>query len=566
MEYLALAGGLFLVIAAIMGKEYIGYRKYLKECLKQLYEGYGKPSSRSYKEGELEHIRVYYQKHPEENQIDDITWNDLDMDRIYKKINTSCSAAGDEYLYFRMRTPMYDVEEMEAFERRIVYFMEHEKSRGEVMKELYLLGRSGKYSIYEYLENLNILGERNNRKYIFYDVLLFACVGAMFFSVPLGIVLLVAAICHNNIDYFKEYKEVEPYVTSFHYIRRVLDCVEKVEKIPLGELTEEQSRLKECRGRLQGFIRNSFLVITAVKGAGDPLNMVLDFLRMFFYLDLIQFNRMLKSVRDHTDEIDEMVTLLGKIEAAIVIGSYRNSMHNGYCVPYIYGRDETASIMLEELYHPLLEQPVANSISVTKGVLLTGSNASGKSTFLRSVGVGVLLAQTIHTCPAKHYEAPVFRIYSSMALKDDIVSGDSYYMVEIKSIKRILGQVKRARAEGSNVICFVDEVLRGTNTVERIAASTQILKMLMGNNVLCFAATHDIELTSLLAGRYENFHFEEKMEKNDIFFPYKLMEGPAVSRNAIALLRILGYDEKIVTDAETMAKIFLETGKWETLL
>ena len=136
-------------------------------------------------------------------------------------------------------------------------------------------------------------------------------------------------------------------------------------------------------------------------------------------------------------------------------------------------------------------------------------------------------------------------------------------MVEIRSIKRILDQVKEAAKEHSYVLCFVDEVLRGTNTVERIAASTQIMKMLSLGNALCFAATHDVELTKLLESEYDNYHFEERIEEDDIFFPYKLMEGPATTRNAIALLKMLGYDERIISDAEAMAGKFLAGGGWQ---
>jgi DNA mismatch repair ATPase MutS len=135
-------------------------------------------------------------------------------------------------------------------------------------------------------------------------------------------------------------------------------------------------------------------------------------------------------------------------------------------------------------------------------------------------------------------------------------------MTEIKSIKRILEQIKAAKEEDAHVLCFVDEVLRGTNTVERIAASTQILKMFAEEHVICFAATHDVELTVLLAGQYHNYHFEEKIEGEDIRFPYRLLEGPAASRNAIALLKALGYDEKMVAEAEKMAEHFLQTGTW----
>ena len=110
-----------------------------------------------------------------------------------------------------------------------------------------------------------------------------------------------------------------------------------------------------------------------------------------------------------------------------------------------------------------------------------------------------------------------------------------------------------------------DEVLRGTNTVERIAASTEILRSLSGGNCICFAATHDIELTHLLENIYHNYHFAEEIAEDDIFFSYKIMNGRATTRNAIRLLGIMGYDQKIIKEAEQMADHFMKTGKWHGL-
>ncbi len=566
MEYLVLAGALLLLGVLVMGKEYLNSKSYHRKILEKLYQSYGTLAERSYGPGELEHIKVYYNKHPVPHQIDDITWNDLNMDHIYQTINTSCSAAGDEYLYYRLRTPVYDRDEIEELERKIRFFMEHETKRHEIQSILYTLGRTGKHSIYEYLEYLDELGERKNFKYLLCNLLLAACIGIMFVTPAYGIILLLVVLCHNIIGYFKEYKQIEPYITSFRYIRRLLECVEQMEDMQAPELAVEQARLKACYHQMKPFLRSSYLVISTTKGNGNPLEIVLDYLRMCFSLDLIQFNRALRAVRGHMNTIDEMITLLGQIETAVVIGSYRNSLQAGYCIPVIhYDADPEACLKIEDVYHPLLTNPVKNSIRTARGVLLTGSNASGKSTFLRAVAVCAVFAQTIHTCAASRYEAPVFRIYSSMSLKDDLISGDSYYMVEIKSIKRMLDKSRQAHREDVPVLCFVDEVLRGTNTVERIAASTQIMKMFSNEQAICFAATHDGELTKLLDDRFDNYHFEEKMEDDDIYFPYRLIEGPAVSRNAISLLRMLGYDDEIITGAERMAENFLRNGKWERM-
>ncbi len=183
-------------------------------------------------------------------------------------------------------------------------------------------------------------------------------------------------------------------------------------------------------------------------------------------------------------------------------------------------------------------------------MLITGSNASGKSTFLKTVALGSIFAQTVHTVLADSYEGAMCRPVSSMSLRDDVQGGDSYYMVEIKALKRILDLLE---TEGLPVLCFVDEVLRGTNTIERIAASTQILKSIAKQNNMCFAATHDIELTYLLEGFYHNYHFEEEIAENDISFSYKIMEGRASTRNAIRLLGIMGYAPDIIEEAEAMA-------------
>ena len=192
-------------------------------------------------------------------------------------------------------------------------------------------------------------------------------------------------------------------------------------------------------------------------------------------------------------------------------------------------------------------------------MLLTGSNASGKSTFLKMVALNAILAQTIHTCSCESYQAPLYRIFSSMSLKDDLSEGDSYFIVEIKAIKRILDA---SQTEGRPVLCFVDEVLRGTNTIERIAAAAQILRGLADKGCMVFAATHDMELAQLLKECMNNYHFEEDVRDGDVHFFYKLQEGPTKTRNAIKLLEMLGFREDLVSRANESVRVFEQTGEW----
>ena len=237
------------------------------------------------------------------------------------------------------------------------------------------------------------------------------------------------------------------------------------------------------------------------------------------------------------------------------------TLDNGWCVPELAEDDIGCRLEVQEGYHPLLASPVKNSIATDKGILLTGSNASGKSTFLKMIAINAVLSQSIHTCTAGKYKAPFYHIYTSMALRDDISGGESYYIVEIKALKRILDY---AETNGGKVLCFVDEVLRGTNTVERIAASTQILKTLGNKGILCFAATHDIELTELLKDRFYNYHFEEDIVDGDIRFNYILQVGKATTRNAIKLLQLLGYEDSIIECAAKQAAEFMNSGEWKS--
>lgn len=125
------------------------------------------------------------------------------------------------------------------------------------------------------------------------------------------------------------------------------------------------------------------------------------------------------------------------------------------------------------------------------------------------------------------------------------------FIKEIKYLKRMLEQLNVDRC----TICIVDEILRGTNTRERIAASEAILEYLTKENCLVMVASHDQELTSLLQKQYDNYHFSEKIGEQDIEFDYKLYSGPATSQNAIRLLEYVGFPKKIIADAKVNAQI-----------
>lgn len=556
MEYLIFAGAMVCLLAILMLKGYLDFKKEEKNFVKKLYEEYGVLPEKEYKQEQFQSISSYFQKHQSGFCVDDITWNDLDMDTVFKKMNYAWSAAGEEYLYYMLRTPCADQEELLKREKIIEYFRHNQDQRVSIQLIFSKLGRCGKFSIYDYLDYLDDLGERSNLKHYISFILLIAAIAILFVNVPMGIMALCCILCYNNISYFKIKKEIDPYIVSFAYIFRLMDAVDRLKKQPVDVMDEELAALREYNSSMKNFKAGSSIIMSGgrMSGSSSPLDIFFDFLRMGFHIDLMKFNQMLQEVRKHIKEIDGMITVMGRIDALIAVGAYREAY--SYCVPEF---TEQMGIDAEGLYHPLLHDPVVNDICVQRSVLITGSNASGKSTFLKTVAVNAILAQTVHTCLAVSYRSSFFRICSSMALRDDVQGGSSYYMVEIKALKRILDFVA---GDGVPVLCFVDEVLRGTNTVERIAASTEILKSMASQNCLCFAATHDIELTHLLEDIYDNYHFAEEIEDDDISFSYKILKGRASTRNAIRLLGIMGYDKAIINEAEEMAQNFLATGHW----
>ncbi len=559
MEYIIffLALGAFFLLLFV--HEAVLSKKEEKRFIQSLYQNYGKIPEKEYSLERYVRIASYYQKHKSESLIDDITWNDLDMDDVFKRMNDTYSASGEEYLYYTLRNTNKSEEELAHLEDMVQYFREHADERVQIQYIMRQLGYTGKYSLYDYIDNLDYLGERSSRRHILLNCLFLPLLALLPFQMSIALMGLTVLVIYNILSYFKEKKEIEPYILSFAYILRLAVVSEKLLKLNVPVCSKEWESIREAKEGLHNMRRGSFWVFTNRGSAsGNPLDVILDYIKMIFHVDLIQFNKMLSQLRMHIADVDALITLIGQVETAIAVGAFRESLEC-YCVP---GFTEGGELSVREAYHPLIVNPVKNSISTKKGVLLTGSNASGKSTFLKTIALNAIFAQTIHTCTAESYSGPLFQIYSSMSLRDSIEKGESYYIVEIKALKRILDASKGAERR---ILCFVDEVLRGTNTVERIAASTQILKSLADTSFLCFAATHDIEMTELLKQDYVNYHFEEDIREGDVFFNYKLLPGKATTRNAIKLLQIMGYDEKIIEKATRQAEHFVASGVWEAI-
>lgn len=495
--------------------------------------------------------------------IDDITWNDLEMDKIYGKLNHTSSFMGEEYLYYRLRKPYFEEDVLQRQEEDVLYMKDHPVLREQMQIVLADADKSSKYSIYDCL---NVAGTDGFNKNIGihilnYSLLLISII-LLFVKTGLGLICLFCALAFAILSYFKIKAQIGKYDVVLKEILRLSYAGKNINEFCKKEqiFKSQRDEIEQALNSLHSLTGKASKVL-GKNGRGLGAGAVgMDYINMIFHFDQIVLEGAIPQISSQKDAIDSLMDNLGYIDFVIAISSYRESL-DYYCVPvFTLGGSDGESA--KALYHPLIDYPVCNDYVFKRPVLLTGSNASGKSTFLRTVALNMLMAYSIHTAHAAEFCTGFHKLYTSMALRDDLEGGDSYFMAEIKSLKRILDAIQSSDETGRDVVFFIDEVLRGTNTIERISASNQILKFMAERVKISFAATHDIELTDLLSSQYDNYHFSETLDENAIHFDYLLKEGKADSKNAISLLFHMGYARDIVDYAKQQADDFLKNGKW----
>lgn len=531
-------------------------RKRLEYIKLNIINNYGKTINLDEVMIKMKNVSSYFRNKNEKNIIDDITWNDLNMDDIFKKINNTQSTAGQEVLYDMLRTPVYSQAVLTKRDKVIEFFKKNEKERYDIQ---FILGKLGK-SNELYITNCLFNKEDNSRSNLLKFTLLSwipAISLLLLFIHPMFLILTVGCVVLNI--FISQRNKVENYdANGFSYMISLVNAANKIKEKNIFEIDENIDSIDASLKKLKNIKRKS--VGIQEKSIMSDMDVFAEYANLIFLREIITYEKVKNTIIKNKKELKNVYEYVGTIDSLIAIASFRESL-DFYTKPClkISEKREDNNIEFKDIYHPLVKEPVLNNGSFSKGVLITGSNASGKSTFIKTIAINAIMAQTIYTCFAKEYKTSYFNIYTSMALRDDIHSSESYYIVEIKSLKRILDQVQ------NNIpcLCFVDEILRGTNTVERIASSCEVLKNIGNENTLCFAATHDVELTYMLDDIFENYHFEETITDNDIKFDYKIHRGRAQTRNAIKLLEFMGYDKKLVENANYRAKNFLETGKWK---
>ncbi len=548
-----IAAVVLLVVKSIYDK--INDKKKLE---KKLADEWGQYPEKEYVPGKIESIKVFYDSKKNNSDIDDITWNDLDMDELFSMLNNTQSTMGEEILYSILRKPLFKKADIEYRNKLIEFFRNSVDDRLLLQRNLRLIGNNRKISFYEYFTRLtDIKKESNIIHYLINVIWVVAIVGIIFDAVTIFLPLIIVNVVISMFTYYKRKSEIESYYSIFNNLLKMIYVAKKISVLQIDAISNELEYINKNVKELNSFKRYSGVVLNP--NGGSLADILFDYIRMLTHIDLIKFNSMLDTVIKKRDVIMSMHDAIGFLDVMIAAASFRDMQsHNGWCVPEL--SEDDISLTTAGIYHPYIEEPVTNSYSTDGCSVITGSNASGKSTFLKTIAINAILAQTIATVNAHSYKAGCYRVMTSMALSDNIFDNTSYFIVEIQSLKRILDNTGDVP-----VLCCIDEVLRGTNTIERIAASSQILKTISEKNVICLAATHDVELANILGKYFANYHFREQIVDDNILFDYTIYEGCTKTRNAIKLLQLLGYDKDIVSRAETEANNFTSNGVWNSL-
>ncbi|MDR7871700.1 MAG: hypothetical protein RIN55_12780 [Tissierellaceae bacterium] len=478
--------------------------------------------------------------------IDDITWRDLNMDSVFAKIDHTKSLPGMNYLYNMLRNPLFDKKELQERNNIINSFKENKNLSIEIQWPLSILGKKEGKDIFFYFENgLNV----KTNKLIIYrilSILSYLSVGLLVINREIGFTIFMLVWGINAGIYQKNKNKVHEEIEVFIYLGNLVKCLDSIVKVKVNKagIYIDNNKLKSLLKPTNKIYKNISKLNTSAYGTSD-IQILMDYINMVTLRETIIFYNTINLINEYREEFIEIYKAIGEIDAYISIASYKDSL-GYYTEPRLIEDSSKIYLYTEKMYHPLLDDPVPYTFELNnRGVLVTGSNASGKSTYLRSIGVNALFSQTMYLVLAKEYEANYFKLLTSIGTTDSIEEGDSYFMTEAKSLKRVIDSL----SPNQPVLCILDEIFRGTNTAERISAAKEVLNYMINRNTLVVAATHDLELTTMVNDRYDNYHFQEDIKENDIEFDYVLRKGPCTSRNAIAILRYLGYPKEIYDNA-----------------
>jgi DNA mismatch repair ATPase MutS len=476
--------------------------------------------------------------------LDDQTWADLDMNKVYEKLDRAYSSPGEAALYSMLRNPLMNEEELKDRDELIQLFKENSKLREKLQRIFLNLSIDFKNCFLEMIENDLII---NKTKYYIYTFLgkilpLTIVLLAIFVNVKFMIALFVLSYINISIN-AREIKDIKS--NGIFYLRKNIVAAKRIVSINNKEISYYKERLISMLKRVKGIERGTKLIgfINMWAGLFEPLSVL-------FLLEETAYYSISDKIKEEKETLMDLYYTVGELEALMSITGYQHNLMEQFVKPNFIN-DVTLNIV--EGIHPLIDDAVSNSLNIEKkGIVLTGTNMAGKSTFLRMLGVNIILAQSFYFVLAKDYHASFFNIVSSISPSDDLTKGKSFFMAEVESILRII----KALEKNVPVFCPIDEIFRGTNPIERISMSAEILKYINNGKTISIVATHDRELVNILNENYEFYYFSEDVDTTrGLSFDYKIKKGISQTRNAIRLLEYMCYPKVIVNNAYKRAEI-----------
>ena len=353
-------------------------------------------------------------------------------------------------------------------------------------------------------------------------------------------ILITAFFYRKNRETFSSvddfYRELSSYTRLFERVEQAEFSSESLKKIQRVFLSpENESGSASLRNRK---LRN---LATFIHLRSQPILFL--FLNALFLYDSYCIYFLEKWKRENGKELESYLQALGEMEALSSLSVMRFIFPEA-CFPDIEEKKSVSvGFWAEEMGHPLIptDRMVSNSISLDGGIaLITGSNMSGKTTLLRTVGINAVLSYAGTVCCAGSLRLPVMRIGSSMRIADDLGEGLSTFYAELLRVGRIIRQAE----SGVPLLFLIDEIFRGTNSRDRTDGAVLVLQKLSDPGIMGFMSTHDYALCSLeeSSPHLRHFHFSEWYDENGIHFDYRLAPGISISSNARYLMKLMGIE------------------------
>ena len=515
-------------------------KKIIKE---KLLSEFGHLKSDSF---DFENIESYFRKKDNSKAfqtLSDKTCNDLDFQELFMFIDRTNSRVGQQFLYNKLRNIPADSTENIRNERLLGEFTNNADFRISVQSQLSKLNDREVYHIAALFQN-EIL--QPPKWYFIVPLLSFASVLSFllaFFN-PIYFFVILGLSVINIVIHFWNKKNVFNYFSSIPQLSKLNGVAQELYKHDsLKEINPDLMKSASVINKVSN--RMSFFNLEVKLQSDQQIFFwaILELVKIMFLIEPLFLFGTLKRIDTKRTEIEDVYLFVGEVDAMISIASLRKGLTN-FCIPKI--TDEQKKLTAQEAYHPLIENCVKNDLKVNdKSILLTGSNMSGKTSFIRTIAINMITGLTINTCFAAQFSMPRVRVFSAIRISDDLMNDRSYYFEEVMTIKEMIDKSKCGNAN----LFLLDEIFKGTNTVERISAGKAVLSSLNEDNNIVFVSTHDIELADLLKNEYDLYHFSEIIDHKTVDFDYKLKEGKLKNRNAIRILQINDYPASIIKEA-----------------